>query len=164
MPLLLIRFGYFKLNTKNTMKKIVFSLLLLMAIALPSFSQRVLTDEERESLIADPSFIYHSQWAVRNYAAYWSIHDGSSLSPEAARIKWAKDRMISVKIVNYDINDNNLSLRFIKLSKGITFSLGAAPQPPATIVAAFVAGNRFDELSSLYFDLLADEINMSIGN
>jgi len=146
------------------MKKfILVSVLALLAIV--SFGQRVLTDEERESLKSNGTFLYRCEWAVRNYAEYWSVHDGASLAnTEAARIKWAKDRILSVNIVLGGVNDEQLTLRFINISKGMTFSIGAAPQPAETIIDAFIASNRFDEIAGTYFTLLGDGINFSVGN
>ena len=96
--------------------------------------------------------------SVRNYADYWSIQDGSGLSTEAARIKWAKDRILAVKVVTVDIGDPALALKFVKLSKGMQFNLGASPQNPDTIIASFLTGNKFEELASAYFTLLGDDI------
>lgn len=145
------------------MKKFIF-IFALVTISMVGFSQRVLTDVERQSLLNHPTFQMHCEFAVRNYADYWSIHDGAGLSTEAARIKWAKDRILSVKIITVDIGDASLALKFVKLSKGMQFSLGAAPQNADTIISEFLSGNKFEELASSYFTLLGDDINLSIGN
>ncbi len=123
---------------------------------------RVLTDQERQQLQGSSEFLEAAQWAVRNYAAYWSIHDGAALAG-AALIKWVKDRLKSVNIVLNDINDPAIALKFVKLSKGMQFDLGAAVQPTATIIAAFQAGNKFEECASLYFDLEGEQINFSLS-
>jgi hypothetical protein len=147
------------------MKTKILFLLLMVVASVTSFSQRVLTDEERESLKSNGTFLYRAEWAVRNYAEYWSAHDGAGLAnTEAARIKWAKDRILSVNIVLGGVNDPQLTLRFINISKGMQFTIGAAPQPAETIIAAFIADNRFDEIAGTYFTLLGDGINFSIGN
>lgn len=123
---------------------------------------RVLTDDERQALQGSSQFLEKAQWAVRNYAAYWSIHDGSGLSGTAL-IKWAKDRMQSVDVVINDISDPSVALKFVKLSKGMQFDLAPANVATATIIAAFVAGNKFEECASLYFDLQGEQINFSVN-
>lgn len=124
---------------------------------------RVLTDDERQSLQGSSNFLEKCQWAARNYAAYWAVHDGAGLSTESLRIKWAKDRLQSVFILLSDLNDPSIALHFTKLSKGMQFDLGAAPVDPSLITAAFVSGNKFDELASLYFDLKGEDINFTAG-
>ncbi len=124
---------------------------------------RVLTDDERQDLQGDPTFIEKSQWAVRNYADFWSVNDGSSASTEALKIKWAKDRQLGVSIVLNDINDPAIGLKFVKISKAMEFDLAAAPVAISVIVAAFVAGNKFDEIAGTYFTQLGETINFSVS-
>lgn len=141
-----------------------FLLIALLSISTLSFSQRVLTDEERESLKNNADFIMYAEWSVRNYAEFASVQDGSSANTEPLRIKWAKDRILSVSILVGGINDAQLSIRYLNLSKGMQFNLGAAPQPAETIIDAFIAGNKFEEIAPAYFTLLGDGINFSVGN
>lgn len=123
---------------------------------------RVLTDDERQALQGSSQFLEKAQWAVRNYAAYWSIHDGSGLSGTTL-IKWAKDRLLSVDIVVNDISDPSIALKFVKLSKGMQFDLASAPVATSAIISAFVSSNKFEECSSLYFDLQGEQVNFSIN-
>lgn len=130
-------------------------------------AQRVLTSEEKQALQLDPTFTSQAQWALRDYASYWATHDGAGLSTESARLKWAKDRQNSVALLLNDFiaNDNQLGLKICKLAKGIQVDLGVAPVTSTSIVIAFIAGNKFEELASLYFDQLGEGINMSVtGN
>jgi hypothetical protein len=147
------------------MKKLLFITLFLVSFA--SFGQRVLTAEEKESLKDDPEFIAYCQWAARDYAAYWSVHDGAGLNTESARIKWVKDRYLSIPIVTAagDISDPTIALQYLKVAKGMTFTLGTAPQPNDAIIDAILAANKFEEMTSLYFDVLGETVNFSlIGN
>lgn len=123
---------------------------------------RVLTAEEKENLKNDPEFIAAAQWAVRDYAAYWSVHDGAGMATEVARVKWAKDRYLSVPIHTGDISDPNIALQFLKVGKGIQVDLGTAPQPNEVIIDALVAGNKFEEMASLYMDILGEGVNFSV--
>lgn len=123
-------------------------------------AMRVLTSEERQNLQGNTDFIEKAEWAVRDYASYWSMHDGGGLDANG-RIKWAKDRLNSVNIVLNDINDSSLGLKFMKLGKGVQVDLGAAPVDPEVIIAAFEAANKFEEIASLYFDQLGETINFS---
>lgn len=124
---------------------------------------RVLTDDERESLKAHADFQSKCEWAARNYAAYWSGHDGSGLASTAERIKWAKDRILGVDIVMNDVNDTNIAIRCLRVGKAMTIDLDTAPQLPETIIAAMVAQGKFDEQASLYFDLKGENINFTVG-
>lgn len=123
---------------------------------------RVLTSEEKESLKTYPDFIAAAQWAVRDYAAYWAVHDGAGMSTEEQRVKWAKDRYLSVPIHTGDISDPNIALQFLKVGKGITVDLGASPQPNDVILDALVAANKFEEMASLYMDILGEGVNFSL--
>lgn len=122
---------------------------------------RVLTSQEKESLKTDPQFIASCEWALREYAAYWSIHDGN-LPSESARVKWAKDRKMSVEIHTGEISDPNLALQFLKVGKGIQVDLDAPPVDNIVIIEALLAANKFEEMASLYMDLKGDSINFSI--
>lgn len=125
---------------------------------------RVLTDVEKQELKNNSLFLEKCQWAVRDYASYWAIHDGAGLDA-AGRIKWAKDRLNSVAIHLNDSTDSAMALKFCKLAKGMQFDLGASPQTAETIIAAMVSGNKFEELASQYFDLIGEATNFSItGN
>lgn len=125
---------------------------------------RVLSDEERQSLKESTTFLQKCEWAVRNYADYWSVHTGSGLvDTEAARIKWLKDRLVGVNVVMTDINDSDLTLKFVKLGKGIQYDLNPSPESVDTIIAAMVAGSRFDELASSYFTLRGESIDFTVG-
>lgn len=137
--------------------------LVLTGLFTPLQAQRVLTDEERQTIQGDTHFLEKCQFAARNYASYWSIHDGSGLANEAARIKWAKDRINAVRIVKDGVQDPKIAERFVTLAKGIQFSIGAAPVDSETIIAAWVSGNRFDEIASQYFDILGDGTDMSVS-
>lgn len=125
---------------------------------------RVLTDTERQALQGSSTFLEKAQWAIRNYASYWSAHDGSGLNGNQL-IKWAKDRMLSVNIVLNDISDPSIALKFVKISKGMQFDLGPAPVNTDAIIDAFTNANKFEECASSYFDLQGEAINFSLtGN
>lgn len=122
---------------------------------------RVLTDEERESLKSHPGYKIKAEWAARNYAAFWAINDGSGATTEALKIKWAKDRICGVDITLGELNDPDISIKYLKLGKGIQVDLAAAPVAPDTIVAALDAASKFQEMASMYFDLKGEGINFN---
>jgi hypothetical protein len=143
--------------------KILFVLFLLFVSGI-TFGQRVLTEEERQQLLTSSEFQEKCQWAVRDYAAFWSVNDGSSANTEALRIKWAKDRILSINIMKTDANDPLLVVRFLNAAKGKQFTIGAAPQSTSVLIAAWVSANSFEEFVGAYFTVLGDDINFSIGN
>lgn len=122
---------------------------------------RVLTDQERESLKSHAGYKYQAEWAARNYGAFWAVNDGASATTEALRIKWAKDRICGVDVIQADLNDPDISIKFLKLGKGIQVDIGAAPVPADDIVTALLAANKFEEMSSMYFDMKGEGINMN---
>lgn len=143
----------------------LFTIVLFSFCAIQVNAQtRVLTSEEKAELVNDATFKKLCEEAVFDYAAYWSIHDGSGMSTESDRIRWAKDKLLGVHVLKNGITDQSVTRKFVNAAKGKQFTLGAAPQPTATIVAAWIVGNTFDEFVGEYFKLQGDDINMSIGN
>lgn len=137
----------------------------MLLLTILSYAQtRVMTDDERETLKNSATFKQKCQWATRNFAAFWSVDLGASATNENERITWAKNRQLSVEILKNDTKDDDISLRFLNAGKGKQFTLGAAPQPEATLINAWVTTNSFEEFVVEYFKVLGDNINMSIGN
>lgn len=132
------------------MKTILLTLFVCLSLSLSA--QRVLTQQERENLINSTEFREKCEWAIRDYASYWNGHDGASLNT-AERAKWRREYAILRSIVKAEYQDQNLSLRFVILAKGMSFAVDGDPTTPE-IVALFVSGNKFEELASLYFDLI----------
>ena len=124
---------------------------------------RILTEQERQSLLISTLFNEKCQMAIRDYAAYWTINDGSGANTEAARIKWAKDRIKSIGILLGGINNTRVNEIFINASKGKQLSLEAAPLDATVIIAAWEASSTFDEFVSQYFDVIATDILFKIG-
>lgn len=145
-------------------KQILIIAFLLTSIISFAQSNRVLSEAERQQLLGSSAFKEKCEWAVRDYAAYWSIHDGSGLSTEVDRIAWAKDRPLSVSILKHGITDPHLVEAFLNAAKGRQFSLNAAPLDNTTLIAAWDSSSAFEEFVSQYFKLLGDDINFSVGN
>jgi hypothetical protein len=98
-------------------------ILLLTLVSFVGYSQRVLTDDERQTLSTSETFKQKCQWAVRNYATYWSGHDGSGLTTTAQKMKWAKDRISSVEILKNNTVDQDIAR--LKLLAGCLLLLQA---------------------------------------
>lgn len=139
-------------------------LLIGMLITIVSLAQsnRVLTEPERQSLLGSSAFLEKCQWAVRDYATYWSGHDGSGLSTESDRINWAKDRQLSISILKNGVNDSHLVEVFLNASKGREFLLNASPESVSTLVSAWDSSSAFEEFVAQYFRILGDNINFSL--
>lgn len=136
------------------MKKFILILIFGLVAFVPCLGQSVLTSEERQSLAGNSYFTEKCQWAIRDYASYWYIHDGTGLNT-ADRAKW-REEFVFVKSVNRaEYSDSNLALRFVILSKGMQFNVDADPTSEE-IIALFVANNKFDELASMYFALISE--------
>lgn len=136
-------------------------------------ANRVLSADERQNLLVDPAFKAKCQWAVRDYANFWAAHtgyqtvnggaDGGIANTEAARLKWAKDRLLGVSIQLADVQDEGISRKFLDIGKGSQLDLAASPVDNTTIINALVAGNKFDEFSGVYFTNAGESINMTVG-
>ena len=147
--------------------KTKFAIVLFTILSFGSFAQRVMTQEEKQSLSTNATFQEKCKQAIRDYATYWAVHDGASLGTEALRLKWAKDRQLSIAVIKNPIvseDAQTMSWIFLNAAKGKTYSLAAAPVDVTTLIAAWVSASSFDEFTSSYFDVKGDEINMSIGN
>lgn len=124
---------------------------------------RVLTRDERESLLNHQGYKTQCELAAIDYADYWASHDGAGLATEALRIKWAKDRMLGVSIKLQGLNDSTIADTCLRVSKALQVDLGTAPVVADDIVDQMKATNKFDELISLYFDLRGEGLNFTFG-
>lgn len=126
-------------------------------------TNRILTEQERQSLLVSSLFNEKCQMSIRDYATYWAVNDGSGASTEAQRIKWAKDRLKSIGILLSGINNTRVNEIFINASKGKQLSLDEAPLDASVIIAAWDANNTYDEFVSQYFDAISSDIIFKIG-
>ena len=124
---------------------------------------RVLTDDERINLLADPNFKAKCGFAAEKYANYWAANDGSAASTLAERIKWAKDRQLGVDILSNGLNDDVVDKKFLRVSQAMQIDLGNAPETSTAIISAMESGGKFDEATSLYFDLKGESLNFTFG-
>ncbi len=129
---------------------------------------RVLSQEEKLSLASSADFIEKCKQGVRDYAEYWSVHDGSGFSTTAERLTWAKNRQLGTAIKKNPIvseDGTTLAWFFLNAAKGKQYDLAAAPLPAATLIAAWVAANSFEEFVAVYFAIKGNEIDMdATGN
>jgi len=134
------------------MKTKVLFLLVFLVASIACSAQRVLNDDEKEQLVGHTLFIQKCKWAIRDYSSYWYAHDGTGLNT-SDRAKWRREYQ-TVKSVNAaEYEDPHLTLRFLILAKGMSFSVDADPTSEE-IIALFVSGNKFEELASLYMTLV----------
>jgi len=145
------------------MKNKLLVIAIFSVLSFTGFAQRVLTEDERQSLLINTTFNEKCKMAIRDYAAFWAINDGSGATTETLKIKWAKDRIKSVGILLSGVNDDRVSEIFINSSKGKQLTLGTAPLPASTIIAAWDTNNTFSEFASQYFDTIAVDIIFKIG-
>lgn len=137
------------------------------SIKISYFAVREMTDAEKISLAQYPAFLDYCKQTVRNTAAFRASPDSyTTLTTEAAAIKWAKDKLIAVGFANNPtVADPEIGTRFVFYSKGATFDLPTAPASDSALLAVWVSGNRFEEFVSKYFDYLGEGYNMSLtGN
>jgi len=126
---------------------------------------RVLTDPERITLQTSTTFAERLKTAVRNAGKYWSAHTGSGMTgTEALMIEWAKNRIVGVDIELNDayVNNRDLPIRAIKVSKGMQFDVAAAPLEEAALLAG-VTDLKYEEIAALLLGQFGENINMTVG-
>lgn len=134
--------------------KTITLILLCFFVSFASLSQRVLTASERGLLVTHTVFREKCEWAIRDYASFWKAHDGASLNT-TERAKWRREYEVVKRVVAATYQDNTLALRFVILAKGMQFNLDSDPTD-AEIIELFVSTGKFEELASLYFDLVLE--------
>lgn len=132
---------------------------------------RVLSYNERETLKASPLFKTYCENAVIDYAAYWSTVPGV-FPDEATQIKWAKNRLASVQIIEGGISDGDFVGKFIRNLKAIPINIPAGDQAADVIITAMANSNPdpnnpnhgvFDALADSYFVILGSAYHFTKG-
>lgn len=137
------------------MKKFLFLVFGFVIVLTHSQAQRVLNDDEKQQLITHTVFIQKCEWAIRDYAVHWMGQDGVSLTTAAQLDKFRREYAFVRQVARAQYEDPKLTVKFLMLAKGMTFNVDADPTSEE-IIALFVAGNKFEELASLYFDLISE--------
>lgn len=122
--------------------------------AMYFFTPRVLTQEERDSLVNDLDFRKKCEWAITDYSSYWINHDGSGLDTDA-RAKWRREYELVKQVWKSEYNDPVLAKRFVTLAKGRQYNVDSTPTINE-IIALMVADGSFDAIASQYFDMLTE--------
>lgn len=127
-----------------------------------------MTQAEKFSLSGNPTFQEKCKQAVRDFSAYWSIHDGAGFSTESERLTWAKNRINGVSFVKnpvINVDGTTLAWFFLNGAKGKEYSLEASPVDATTLITAWDNANSFEEFVNSYFNILGNEIDMiATGN
>lgn len=127
-------------------------------------TNRVLTQEEKLGLATSPTFQEKCKQAVRDFSAYWSVHDGAGFSTEPERITWAKNRINGCAyMVNpiIQIDGATLAWYFLNAAKGKVYSLEASPVVATDLIATWDTNNSFEEFVASYFAILGNSIDMT---
>lgn len=127
---------------------------------------RVMNQTEKLTLSTNSTFQEKCKQAIRDFSTYWSTHDGSGLSTEADRIKWAKDRITSVKYVkNPLVSDDAVTVAwvFLNAAKGKTYNIVDNPEDAVDLIALWDAASSFDEFVNEFFKAKGDEIDMTLS-
>lgn len=149
------------------MKNKLSIILLLITISFASLGQsRVLRQGEKDSLMVDPVFKFQCEWAVREFATYWSVHPGVGCATEAECIAWSKNRQLSVHVLTKGLPQMSIGLTevFLNGSKGKELVYGNDPTNMQIIQLWLSSPNEFEEFASEFFKVWGNEVDMSIGN
>lgn len=142
-----------------------FLIALICLVSFASYSQRVLTDDERQTLLVSTVYKEKCKWATLNHANFISQQSlVTSANTNTLKIRAVKDLIVATDLTLGGTADEAISVRFLNASKGKTFTLGAAPQPEATLIAAWVTADAFTEFAPAYFVILGDHLRTSVGN
>lgn len=145
-------------STKNLIVKndIVYSNKEAVAI------NRVLTSAEKEVLQSNARFISECQWAVRDFAAYWSSTDGGTIGNQIGAVGYAthyKNHTFAVGVMTSGFNDTTVGQTFTILAKGMNLWDSAVTPFNADIVIDYmIANGKFEELAISYVALKTQSI------
>jgi hypothetical protein len=120
---------------------------------------RPLTSDEREILQGSSRYQSQAKWSLRNFADFWNVE--SDINTKVANVgyqRWAKNWIYANRIqANTSmLNDPNIPLEFVILSKGMLLWDSAVPVPGDTgefidtVIDYMIANNKFEEIAELY--------------
>lgn len=116
---------------------------------------RTLTNDEREQLKDSPRFLDQSEWAVRDFAIFWT--DDTTTSARVGEVgynKWATNRQYSAGVLYSGINDPNISLSFVTLSKNMQlWDSAITPFNVDTCIDYMISSLKFEALASAYVNI-----------
>lgn len=148
------------------MKKLLLIIVLSIACVNIFAQARVLTQQEKDSLKNDPVFKLQCEWAVREFASYWSLQTGVSCATEVECIAWAKNRLLSIHVLTKGVPQMNISLTevFLNAGKGKELAYGANPTTLEITQLWLSAPNEFEEFAAEFFKVWGNDVDMSVGN
>ena len=119
---------------------------------------RVLKSTEKEILVDHSGFRIEVEWALKNFASYWSDPAAAAAQVVGAGFQRAAINHIycSRIIANQSIVSSNIAgiaEDFIMLAKGMNLVDDGAGFDPDVVVAYMAANAKFDELADLYVKL-----------
>lgn len=126
---------------------------------------RVLTNDEKVTLINSYLFKESIKQAVRDAGDYWANHDQAGMTDTLDnKLKWARNRAIGVQIVLNDayVANQELPVQAIKACKNLQFNLGAAPLNEASLLSSLTA-NDYESIAGLLMDVFGESVNLVIG-
>lgn len=139
--------------------------LIILAASVASFAQtRVLTTAEQVALVQSDTFQNECYAAIRAYANYWSVNDGTTFTTEADNIAWAKNRILAVSVITDGINFGSPPEMFVNFFSTHSLEYGESPSISEIVSTLLTATpNRFEQAAAAYFNIWGDDINMSVG-
>lgn len=116
---------------------------------------RVLTDEEKETLQQSARFRQMAVWSLKNFASYWKDPaDAATKITAVGADRWAKNYVWSWRaLADLPMLDDNLNIPkdYTILLKGMNLWDSAVTPFDINVVIDFMLANgKFDELAGLY--------------
>lgn len=123
---------------------------------------RVLTNAEKEQLQSSTRFKSEADWAIRNFASYWSSTDQGQIGTQIGQVgyeNWFKNHIFATDKMQSGINDPDISLTFLVLAKGMNlWDSAVIPFNIDTVIDYMIANSKFDELATGYASLKTQSI------
>jgi hypothetical protein len=142
-------------------------ILALSLIAFFSYSQRVMTAQEKETLRNDPVFKFKCEWAIQEIAEFFSqdSYDGLSSTTLDQNILWAKNKAMGIAVWQNGIQfrkDDVVNI-FLDAAKSKQYDLPGGDQDASVLLAEWVSENSYEEFVHKYYELWGEHWNMKRG-
>lgn len=115
----------------------------------------ILSNSQKENLLAHPGFIQQVKWGILNKASYWAGHDGTT--PPGGIERWRKSKSLAKQILaNPSMVENQDNVRkflvYVKNTACVDDQI-VGFNPEDTINYLLTNGtDQFDVMSDTWFD------------
>ncbi len=132
---------------------------------------RVLTSDEKQTMLSNQHFIDNVNWAIRDFASFWTTSDLDLIGQQIGQVgyeRWFKNRLFSVAVLSVQqppspfyqsINTSDAPISYLILSKGMNlWDSAVSPFNADTVISYMTTTGKFDELTANYVALKTESV------